>query len=345
MANKQPLMDRESRKWTDSSQSIESKIHDACQKNETQKVTHFLLRRKKDINAKKLDEFGSLFVAIDNDNFLIVDGLLGIGCNPNVKNSNKDPALFVALVNDNMCIASSLLNHGAKFEKILISAIQKELSDVVKKILELRVDISKVKEEGYLGFTLLLLAIDKCNLEIVKLLLKHNADPNHLNNDGDTPLYLAVSKGHIEIVKELLNNGAEVNRRALGFTPFSNAMISNQINIAKILLKYGANVDAIIAPHWFGGRTSLHDAASEGNLKNVEFLLENNANINAVDDNKCTPLHLATQQNKPKVVKLLLISGGNDINIRNIEVNTALESAFAKNNIRIAKMMAYHDNF
>ena len=126
MANKQPLMDHghESRRWTDSSQSIESKIHKACCKNETQKVTHFLLRRKKDINAKKLDEFGSLFVAIDNDNFLIVDGLLGIGCNSNAKNSNGKPALFVAIIKGNMCIASSLLNHGAKFEKILFSAIR-----------------------------------------------------------------------------------------------------------------------------------------------------------------------------------------------------------------------------
>ena len=284
MANKQPLMDHghEGRRWTDSSKEIESKIHKACCKNETQKVNHFLLRRKNDINAKKLDGFGSFLVAIDNNNFLIVDGLLGIGCNPNAANLNGKPLLF---------------------------------------------------------------AIDRCYLEIVKLLLKHNADPNRLNNDGDTPLYLAVSKGHIDIVKELLSNGAEVNRRALGFTPFSNAMISNQINIAKILLKYGANVDEIIAPHWFGDQTSLHDATSYGNLENVEFLLENNANLNAVDDNKSTPLHLASQKNKPEVVKLLLISGGNDINIRNIEGNTALESAFAKNNINIAKMMAYHDNF
>ena len=259
MANKTPLMDHEGRRWTDSSQSIESKIHNACCKNETQKVTHFLLRRKNDINAKKLDEFGSLFVAIDNDNFLIVDGLLGIGCDPNVTNSNRYSALFVSLLNGNMCIASSLSNHGAKIEKTLFFAIQYELSDIVKKILELQVDIKKVKTEGYPGHTPLHLAIFKCNLEIVKLLLKHNTDPNRMNMKGDTPLYLAVSKGHIGIVKDLLNNGAEVDKKTNGVTPFLNVLNLEQIDIAKILLKHGANVDVIInSSSWYEeGYTSL----------------------------------------------------------------------------------------
>ena len=285
-------------------------------------------------------------MAINNNNFLIVDGLLGIDCNPNVKDSNGKPALFVALVNGNMCIASSLLNHGAKFEKILFSAIRKESSDIVKKILELRVDINKVKEEGHEGLTPLHVAIDKCNLEIVKLLLKHNADPNRLNNYEDTPLYLAVSKGHLEIVKELLNNGAEVDKRAPhGVTPFSNAMMNNHITIAEILLKYGADVDAIFDSHWFDGSTSLHNAAFDGRLKKVEFLLEHNANINAVDVNKCTPLHLAAQQNQVEVVNLLLLRGGNDMVIKNEEGNTAFEIALANRNTKVVKMIAFHDNF
>ena len=345
MANKQPLMDSGSRRWTDSSQSIESKIHDACQNNETQKVTHFLQDSRNDIKAKKLDQLGSLCVAIDNGNFLIVDGLLGIGCNPNVTYSNNKPALFVALVNGNMSIVSSLLNHGAKVEKTLFFAIQNELSNFVKKILELQVDINKLKTERYSRHTPLHLAIDRCNLEIVKLLLKHKADPNRLNLKGDTPLYLAVSKGHIEIVKELLKNGAEVDKRSLGVTPFSNAIITNPFNIPKILLEYGADVDAIIDSPWFEGRTSLQIASYVGRLKNVEFLLEHNANINAVDSIKCTPLHLATLANKTKVVNLLLSSGGNDLNIRNEEGNTALESAIAKNHIKVTKMISFHESF
>ena len=58
-----------------------------------------------------------------------------------------------------MCIANSLLNHGANIGKTIFLAIWKGLADVVKKLLELRIDISKVKEEGYPRFTPLHLAI------------------------------------------------------------------------------------------------------------------------------------------------------------------------------------------
>ena len=342
MANKQPLMDHghESKRWTDSSQSIESKIHDACCKNETQKVTQFLLERRNDINAKKLDQLGSLFAAIDNDNFLIVDGLLGIGCNSNAKNSNGKPALFVALENGNMCIARSFFYRGAKVGSILISAIRKGLSEIVEKVLELRVDIDTVKDK--MGYTPLYLAIDKNNLEIVKLLLKHNVNANRRDKFDRTPLLFAISKGNSQIVKELVSNGAEVDgKNSLGMTPFMKAWTDNQMDIAKILLDHGADVDFC----WHDRSTTLHFEATYGNLENVRFLLKHNANINAVDNDKDTPLHLATRNDHAEVVKLLLSSGGNDLIIRNQDGNIAFESAFAKNNIEIAKMMAYHERF
>ena len=84
MANKQPLFEHKGGSLTNSSNEVELKIHEACCKNETQKVTHFLLRRRNDIDTKLIEKNGSLLVAIDNNNLLIVDGLLNIGCNPNV---------------------------------------------------------------------------------------------------------------------------------------------------------------------------------------------------------------------------------------------------------------------
>ena len=48
---------------------------------------------------------------------------------------------------------NSLLKHGANVRNILFSAISKGLADIVRKLLELPVDISKVKEEGVPGHT------------------------------------------------------------------------------------------------------------------------------------------------------------------------------------------------
>ena len=347
MANRKSLFEK---KWNMGPEKIEDEIHRACGKNETQKVTNLLIQRRKEINPKLLDAKGSLFEAISHDNLLIVEGLLKIGCDPNVTTSDRQPALFIAFVNGNMCIVRSLLHYGAYIGNTLLFAIEEDASNIVEKILKFQVEIDKVDLEykGYKGFNFrykelppLHLAINKRNLEIVKLLLKHKANPNRTNIRGDTPLFIAVSRGYIEIVKELLNHGAAVDvPSGIDEIPFWRALMARRFEIAKILLDHGANIDY---RHSLG-RTSLHDAASDGNLENVEFLLEHNANINAVDFYKDTPLHIATENSHTEVVKKLLINDGNDIKIRNIEGNTALESAVASTNIKVLKMISFHDN-
>ena len=127
---------------------------------------------------------------------------------------------------------------------------------------------------------------------------------------------------------------------------------------------------------WFEGFSSLHDAAYDGNLKIVTFLLNHNANVNAVDVDKRTPLHLATIRGRTEVIKTLLVNGANanlqdkdlftafqrtsnknilkiffeygnslDLNIRNQYGNTIFENIITSNNIRVAKMIVYHACF
>ena len=230
------------------------------------------------------------------------------------------------------------------------------------------------------GFTPLHLAIRKCDLEIVKLLLKHNADPNSQDDIERTPLYFAIFKGNIEIVKELLINGAEVDKQTYGVTPFLNALNLERIDIAKILLKHGANIDAIInSSYWYGGCTSLHEAAGHGKLEKVLFLLNHNANINAVGVHKRTPLHVATMFGSAEVIQTLLLYGANanlkdenlltafqyvsveeglnifleygtslNINVRSQDRDTfenSLRSFIRMKNIRVGKMIVYHECF
>ena len=375
MANKKPSSDDKGKWWPEESKGIELKIHDACCKDETQKVTHFLLRRRKDINTKLIDKNGSLLVAIGNNNLFLVDALLNIGCNPNATNSNKEPALFVAFANGNMCTANSLLNHGANIEDTLLLADRKGLDNIVEKVIELNINEMDVRERQ----SPLHAAIEKRNLEIVKLLLRHNVDANRIDNSGKTPLSFAVAKGNIKIIKELLNNGAQVDGKSSpghGYTPFLNALFYNEIDQhilkakikAKILLNHGANIDIC----WGHGMTALHIMARDGRLDRVKILLKHKANINAVSLSNRTPLHYATMKNRTEVVETLLINGANvnlqdrylcppfqyaqteevlniffeyaiDLNIRNREGDTALENDIRRQNIRFTKMIIYHE--
>lgn len=53
--------------------------------------------------------------------------------------------------------------------------------------------------------TSLFCAVDKCNVEIAKLLLEHNADPNVKNNEGETPLDRANFNSSRETRASIIN--------------------------------------------------------------------------------------------------------------------------------------------
>ena len=53
----------------------------------------------------------------------------------------------------------------------------------------------------------------------------------------------------------------------------------------------------------------LHQAIIEGDLEQVQFLVEAGANINAVDSNYDTPLKLSVTYDRPRIFQVLLNSG------------------------------------
>ena len=258
-----------------------------------------------------------------------------------------------------------------KSEDTLHLAIGKGLDDVVVKVFELNInEMDVTKRQSPLHA-----AIEKRNLEIVKLLLRHNVDANRIDKSRKTPLSFAVAKGNIKIMKELLNNGAEVDgRSSCGYTPFLVALLYGEIDQpiykAKILLDHGANIDICL----FHGLTALHYMAIDGKLDRVKILLEHKANINAVNVSNRTPLHYATLNSRMNIVEILLNNGANvnlqDIflnppfryaptkeilniffkyaiylNMRNREGDTALENFIKRQNIRFAKAIIYQDSF
>lgn len=57
--------------------------------------------------------------------------------------------------------------------------------------------------------------------------------------------------------------------------------------------------------------TPLHLAANIGDVSKCEILLDNKANINAIDDTGLTPLHWATTSQKVDCVEYFLNKGAN----------------------------------
>ena len=92
------------------------------------------------------------------------------------------------------------------------------------------------------------------------------ADPSLINShsfDGFTPLGLAVFFGQRETVQALLDAGADVNiasRESMKVSPLASASAAGQLDIARLLIAHGANVNARAS----GDFTPLHESAASG---------------------------------------------------------------------------------
>lgn len=75
-----------------------------------------------------------------------------------------------------------------------------------------------------------------------------------------------------------------------GYTPLHRAAYTNNVDIARILIQYGANVDARTEYEW----TPLHSAVKWSNAECAAFLLQHGADVNALSQGKQTPLHIAS---------------------------------------------------
>lgn len=134
-----------------------------------------------------------------------------------------------------------------------------------------------VNLQNNVKITSLILAADHGYIDIVNLLLTHDANVNLTDEKGRSAIGLATCKGHIEIIKLLLQKHANVNITYKdGRTPLFYAVQFNYVEIAKLLLERGADINRAQNT----GATPLFIAAQNGNLEIVKLLLKYDADTN-----------------------------------------------------------------
>jgi ankyrin repeat protein len=105
-------------------------------------------------------------------------------------------------------------------------------NEVAKYLIEHVKDIDSKSGYG----TPLMAATVKKNLELVKLLLKHKANPNSVDQNGSTALHFSVIFSYDEIVKLLVDANAKVNLKDnRGKTALDYAKVTQNETITKIL--------------------------------------------------------------------------------------------------------------
>lgn len=132
------------------------------------------------------------------------------------------------------------------------------------------------------GETLLYWAVFNDNIDAVKFLVEHGANPNaHNTCNGTSPMVLASSRfNSIEILKYLLEHGGNPNdyvkeNEVLSYarildTPLTKAAFFS-LEKTKMLIKAGGNLNFSVKP----GRTAFFNAAISTRIEILDYLLFN----------------------------------------------------------------------
>ena len=92
------------------------------------------------------------------------------------------------------------------------------------------------------GDTLLHVATNHNQSEVVRFLLEKGAGVNIQNRYSDTPLHVAVKNNNVEIVSLLLEEGADMDvKNQQGNTPLFVAVRNDYVEVAQKLLEEGAD--------------------------------------------------------------------------------------------------------
>ena len=147
------------------------------------------------------------------------------------------------------------------------------------------------------------------DVDSVKALLKHGANPDAKNNDGINPLEIARMVNYVNVEQAIWDyihkseelNTARVRRSKCNVMCFADE--KGDVAVVKGLCGYKTcyrmkdDVEVV----------SIHTAAEQGNIVIVRELLDHDeSHKDHPDKQKRTPLHYAARNNQVKIIKLLL---------------------------------------
>ncbi|KAF7227943.1 ankyrin repeat and KH domain-containing protein 1 isoform X2 [Nothobranchius furzeri] len=307
-------------------------------------IVKLLLVHGADVNAQSSTGNTALTYACAGGFVDVVKVLLKEGANIEDHNENGHTPLMEAASAGHVEVARVLLEYGAGInthsnefkESALTLACYKGHLDMVRFLLEAGADQEHKTDEMH---TALMEACMDGHVEVARLLLDSGAQVNMPADSFESPLTLAACGGHVELAALLIERGAnleEVNDE--GYTPLMEAAREGHEEMVALLLAQGANINAQTeetqetaltlaccggflevadflikagADIELGCSTPLMEAAQEGHLDLVRYLLTAGANVHATTATGDTALTYACENGHTDVADLLLQAGAN----------------------------------
>jgi ankyrin repeat protein len=156
---------------------------------------------------------------------------------------------------------------------LLMAAVMAGRTAVVKALVANKADVN-IRIKDFFRFDAMEFAVDKENIEIVKILIDAGADLNW-QDPGLHPVTKAISKNNVELLKILLDGGAKFVFET-AFKPLNKAVETGNVKIIQILLDVGCEINATD----YNGNTALIDACNHGQLEAIKLLITRGADLN-----------------------------------------------------------------
>ena len=284
-------------------------LAEACgQENGSVEVLNLLLDAGADVNLWPLDDKHPMSIAYKSGNLATTELLMSkYKCSPvfgckGLCRSCGDSAMCVAIFLLDKCVSTNhrkysrnsmdprvcavtgyLMKYKSRVGKCLVASAASRCLDTVRAIVDGGGNVdAKVK-----GDTALTVAMQTPfkpkTLELITLLIDHEADVNTTGSTGYTPLIFACNTPEpppTELITLLLNRGADINKACHSRSPLSCAIGHKHYGLMTRLCVLGAAAD-----HF-----ALHATIDLGDSDIPSLLIDRGADVNALSADRLTPL-------------------------------------------------------
>ncbi|KAJ3602376.1 hypothetical protein NHX12_030132 [Muraenolepis orangiensis] len=267
-----------------------------------------------------------------------------------VRDSQGRTALYLAAQRGFARCVEMLLKHGATsadghMDSLLILVNREESADVI--------DSTDIH-----GQTALMLAALGSHTDCVHILLEKGAAADTADKKGCTALHRAAVMGSEGCVCALLEHGASaLCRDSQGRTPLHQAACSGHTQLLGHLMKAAVQADTLDSMLDFSGvngqcgaaqllmesggspmvntrdpkgRSPLHAAAYSEKVDGLRLVLDQGAEVDAVDGSGRSALMVAADRGQTTAVEMLLHQAKPDLTLLDVNNNTALHLACSK---------------
>ncbi|XP_008557350.1 putative ankyrin repeat protein RF_0381 [Microplitis demolitor] len=314
-------------------------LHTAVERNDSFALTQ-ILKTGVDIDAPCLNGDTALHIAVRTHNWNMIDCLLKYGANIYARTINKGKIGYTALH-----LAAELSPQNV-FEHMLSTKPNFIIS-------------SHLMRERIIHFALL-----RRSVKMIKYLFK-DTDINYIENEGiktlllseeestvnpvteinETPLFIAVKRGYLNLVKMLLEIGGNIdilaNYGKFGLcSVFHVAADMERKDILTLLI----NHDIFINTTTECGLNAVHFAVLNNNLFLTRTLVDWGVDVNQKgsldqENRVLTPLHIAVKNKNFSMIELLISNKNTDVNATDGKNKSALYMAVEAQSLEVIEYL------